>query len=96
MTDDEMKLQARILAIEFVLCQTYSMVLAMQGQSEQEISALEYRGMLNMDQQASEIGVHELSGHEPAAFLSAFQDAIVSLQSQARDLRESLRARLYP
>ena len=87
------ELEARLSALEHMACVTYSMVALMQGMSEDEITASEYRSALDTDQLASEIGALGTSDRDDGAFVSALQDAVASLQSHAREMREEMRSR---
>lgn len=95
MTELDPKLEARLLALEHLTCQVYSMALGALQLSEQEITGLEYRGVLSMDRQASEISARGSSGRAADEFVSAFQDALASLQTQAREMREAIRAQRH-
>ena len=90
MTDEfgkKIKESARLLALEYLTCHTYNIVLRMSGADEGLIRKMEEDGLLT-------IGLQPLVTRDPALsdHVSAeMRDALADLLADAREMREAAR-----
>lgn len=80
-------LEARLMAIEYLLCTIYNDTYRQKGASEQQIAADEAIVSARMDRQSSDIAGLAEYGHDTAKRHARVHEHLLALHSLAREMR---------
>jgi hypothetical protein len=78
-----LKIDARFMALEYLMARTYNQVMMVIGVPEEVLSAMEDRDVEQMGLQAIEMADPAMSDH----IVGGFQDALHNLLNVAREIR---------